>query len=131
MLARKRLRPPCRFSHCAWGPTPTRFGISRNWAPTLWRRSCPLEDGRGTHAASDAHAHEAVPAAPALHLVEERRRQLRAGAAERVAERNRAAVHVEAVGIDGQLAEARDHLRREGLVELDEIDLVEREPGEL
>ena len=32
-------------------------------------------------------------------------------------------------GFDGQLAKDREHLRGERLVQLDEVDLIEREPG--
>ena len=70
-------------------------------------------------------------ALPPLHLVEQRRRQLRAGAAERMAERDRAAVHVQPLRIDRQLLQAREHLRRERFVQLDEIDLIERQSREL
>src|SRR5215204_3528661 len=90
-----------------------------------------LEDPCRAHAAADAHRDQAVSRVPPPHLVEARRRQLGAGAAERVAKRNRAAVDVETIGIDGQLAQAGDHLRGEGLVQLDEIHVVEREPGDL
>ena len=46
-----------------------------------------------------------------------------------MAERDRAAVDVEPIRIDRQLAQAREHLRGERLVQLDEIDLIERQPG--
>ena len=46
-----------------------------------------------------------------------------------MAERDRAAVHVQAIRIDRQLAQAGEHLRRERFVQLDEIDLIERQPG--
>jgi len=45
-------------------------------------------------------------------------------------ERNRAAVHVEPVGIDRHLTQAGEHLRGKRLVELDQVHLVEREPSE-
>ena len=48
-----------------------------------------------------------------------------------MAERDRAAVDVQPLGIDRQLAQAREHLRGERLVQLDEIDLVERQAGQL
>ena len=46
-------------------------------------------------------------------------------------ERDRAAVDVQPIGIDRQLLQAGQHLRGERFVQLDEIDLVERQPGEL
>ena len=45
-------------------------------------------------------------------------------------ERDRATVHVEPVGVDRHLTQAGEHLRRKRLVELDEVHLVEGEPGE-
>src|SRR5262245_48760659 len=81
--------------------------------------------------AADAHRHQAVARLAPLHLVQERRRQLGAGAAQRMTQRNRAAVDVQFLRIDRQLAETREHLRRESLVPLDPVDLVERQDGEL
>ena len=52
-----------------------------------------------------------------------------AGAAERVAEGDRAAVDVEPLLVDPQLAGAGEDLGGEGLVQLDQVDLVEREAG--
>ena len=46
-------------------------------------------------------------------------------------QRDRAAIDVQPVGVDGQLLHTRQHLRRERLVQLDEIDLIERQAGEL
>ena len=48
-----------------------------------------------------------------------------------MAERDRAAVDVQPVGIDRQLLQAGEHLRGERLVQLDEIDLIERQAGQL
>ena len=63
--------------------------------------------------------------------MEQRRRQLGAGAAERMPERNRAPVDVETFRVDWQFAQACEHLRREGFIELDQIDLLERKAGDL
>ena len=46
-----------------------------------------------------------------------------AGAAQWMAERDRAAVDVQSIGIDGKFAQDREHLRRECLVQLDEVEL--------
>src|SRR5438132_1634476 len=61
----------------------------------------------------------------------ERRRQFRAGAAERMPECDGASVDVETLGIDRQLAETGEHLRGKRLVQLDEIDLIQRQPRDL
>ena len=47
-----------------------------------------------------------------------------------MAERDRAAVDVQAVGIHRQLFQAGEHLRGERFIQLDEIDLIEREAGQ-
>ena len=54
-----------------------------------------FEDPRRPHPAADAHRHHAVARRAPPHLVQQRRRQLRAGAAERMAERDGAAVDVQ------------------------------------
>lgn len=55
----------------------------------------PLEDGRGTHAAPDAHAHHAVLNIALDHFVQQRRRQLRSGASKRVAESDGTTVDID------------------------------------
>ena len=57
----------------------------------------------------------------------ERHENPRAGRADRVAEGDRAAVDVEAIAIDRHVAQHGEHLRRERLVQLDEIEVVDRE----
>src|SRR5215467_10263259 len=95
---------------CAW------------WLQWPWLHS--LENSCGAHAAADAHRYQPVSRLPPPHLVQDRRCQLRAGAAERMAECNSAPVDIETIRIDRQFAQAREHLRREGLVQLDEIHLL-------
>ena len=46
-----------------------------------------------------------------------------------MAERDRAAVDVGLVRVQSQAARDRDRLRREGLVALDDVDLVQRQAG--
>jgi hypothetical protein len=80
----------------------------------------------GAHAAADAHGDDGVAAAAAAQLVEQRRGELRAGAPERVAERDGAAVDVELRVGDAELALAVHDLRGEGLVHLEEVDVGRR-----
>src|SRR5262245_4670963 len=54
-----------------------------------------FEDARRAHSAADAHRDHSVASLAALHLVNQRGRKLRPRAAERVAERDRAAVDVQ------------------------------------
>src|SRR5215208_3781375 len=72
---------------------------------------------------ADAERGQSVAPATAAQLVRERAEQPGAGAAERVADRDRAAVHVELVVIDAELAHRGEHLRGEGLVQLDQVDV--------
>src|ERR1700719_2959590 len=90
-----------------------------------------LENRRRTLPTADAHGDHAVSRPAPAHLAEELHGQLRAGSAERMSEGDRAAVDVDALLIHPELAHHRERLRAEGLVQLDEIDLVEREAGEL
>ena len=48
-----------------------------------------------------------------------------------MAECDGTAVDVQAIGVDGEFGQARQHLRRERFVELDEIDLIQRQAGPL
>ena len=58
-------------------------------------------------------------------LVQERDDEPRAAHPERMAERDRATVHVHAFLVEPELAADRERLRGEGLVQLDEVDIVE------
>src|SRR5215813_13843510 len=59
----------------------------------------PLHDRHIGHAAAFAHGLQAVALVALFQCVHQRRHQLGAGAAERMAERDRAAVDIEPVGI--------------------------------
>ena len=95
------------------GPASRRVG--RNpWARGALRRRCdtqPLDDGGVGHAAALAHRLQAVAAAGALELVEQRGHELGAGAAERVTEGDRAAVDVHLAHVGVVLLLPREHDR--------------------
>src|SRR2546421_6840430 len=78
---------------------------------------------------ADAHAEgrQAVTAVAASELVEERDHETGAAHPERMAERDRAAVHVHLLLVQAELADDDETLRRERLVQLHEIDLVDPE----
>ena len=59
------------------------------------RRLEALEDAGRAHASANAHGHQSVARLPAFHLLEECRSQFSAGAAERMAESDRATVDVD------------------------------------
>src|SRR3954468_21203789 len=88
-----------------------------------------LDDGGVGLAAALAHRLQAVAAAGALELVQERRHQPGPGRPQRVAERDRAAVHVDLGQVGAGLLLPREHHRRERLVDLDEVDVVDRQAG--
>src|SRR5215813_23715 len=90
-----------------------------------------LENARRAHSAADAHCDHSVASLAALHLVKQRGRQFRARAAERVAERDRAAVDVQPFEIEIQLLYDRQSLGGEGLVEFYQIDLFELQARDL
>src|SRR4051812_32188866 len=83
-----------------------------------------LDDRARPEPTTAAHRHEADRLVGALELVQQRRDEARARGAERVPERDRAAVHVHAVHVRVELAAPGGDDRREGLVDLDEVDVV-------
>ena len=88
--------------------------------------SCALEDGGDPLADADAHRRQPKVAAPAAELVNERRHHSRARGAEGMAERDGAAIHIDGRRIEPELAHAGDRLRRERLVQLDQIEIGDR-----
>src|ERR1044071_23857 len=79
---------------------------------------------RDPHAAADAKRSEAAPRVALLHFVKQGDQHARARGADRVAERNGAAVHVHLLRVPAHLAVDRDRLRGEGLVDLQEIEIL-------
>src|SRR5262249_22312808 len=73
----------------------------------------PCEERGRALAAAHAHRPDAVPRPAALHLVRDRADQARAGHAERMADRDRSAVHVQPLHRNAEPVAAVDHLRRE------------------
>ncbi len=92
-------------------------------------RSDPLDDRRRAHARSDAERDEAGGKIAPLQFVERRSEDHGACCAERVAERDGAAVHVQFVVRHFQLAHEAEHDRGEGLIDLVEVDVVLRHAG--
>src|SRR4051812_11290484 len=88
--------------------------------------SLPFEDRRQALSYPDAERRDAARGAGASHLVDQRRGQAGAAATKRVTDRNRAAVDVQFCVVDAQLALAGEGLRGERLVQLEQVDAVER-----
>src|SRR5512132_2775514 len=117
---------------CASTPTET---LARQTARVCAGRA-PSSSRRRTFeerrlALTHAHAHRRQPVAPAAaaELVEQRHDEARPSHPERVPERNRTAVDVHLFGIQPQLADHHGALRSEGLVQLDQVDLVTLDAG--
>src|SRR5687768_12201567 len=82
-------------------------------------------------AAADAHRHDAVALVTARELAEQVTRKARARHSVGMTDGDRAAVDVELLGVEAELVTAIHGLRRERLVELDQIDVVLLDAGEL
>src|SRR5688572_10117293 len=90
-----------------------------------------LEETRGTLPTTNTHGDDAVAGFAAKELVGDGADHARAGHAERVADRDRAAVRIQLLHRDAELVAAVDDLGREGLVQLPHVDVVHLEPGAL
>src|SRR5262249_10769440 len=97
---------------------------ARYWIRPLAVR---LEESRGALTAAHAHRHHAVPGLAAKELVGDRADHARARHAERMTDRDRAAVDVELRGIDAELIATVNDLRGERLVQLPHVDVVDLE----
>ena len=89
----------------------------------------PLEQRGLALPDADAEGREPVAAAAAAQLVQERDDEARAAHPERMAERDRAAVDVHALRVEAELADHREALRRERLVQLDEVEVGDADAG--
>src|SRR5690606_19801507 len=96
------------------------------------RRSAEaLDAGAGAEAGAAAPGGQGVPAAGAPELLEGPGGPAGAGGAERVAEGDGAAVDVDLLGVDAALLLPGEHDRGEGLVDLEQVDLVDADAGAL
>src|SRR4051794_24364002 len=95
---------------------------------TPWRLH-PFEGERDSLADADAHGCKRKAAADLMKLVGGGERQARPGHAERVTERDRAAVriHPRRIVWHAEPAENREPLGGEGLVQLDDVEIADRD----
>src|SRR5262245_19519419 len=91
--------------------------------------SDPLQDHGDALAAADARRRAAERLAALFHLAQQRQQQASARGAERVAERDRAAVDVALLAVELQLLLAAEVLRRERLVDLDQVEVTDLQAG--
>src|SRR5438552_10124555 len=109
----------------------TLYTLSGMAPPSRKRASRPLlyrfeQPGR-SHPAADAHGDDAVALLLAAQLEQDRAGHARPGHAVGMADRDRAAVRVELRRVEAEPVAAVDDLRGEGLVQLDDVDVVELE----
>src|SRR5262249_43251692 len=100
-----------------WYPGPGMTSLNR------LERRLPLDAHCNAHATTDAKGGEALLGIALLHLVEQRHQHARAGRADRVAERDCAAVDVDLAGVPAEVLVDRAGLRREGFVGFDEVEV--------
>src|SRR5664279_6488967 len=89
----------------------------------------PLNDGRDTHAATDAQRDERPAGTTALELVDHGAGDHGAGGAQRVTHRDGATVDVELLVGDVQVLLELQHPRGEGLVQFEQVDVVDGQAG--
>src|SRR5574340_1135633 len=91
----------------------------------------PFEYSGGALPAAHAHRHHAISAAAPFQIVQQRRGELRAGAAERMSQRDRAAVWIDPVHRQAGVPYDRERLDCEGFVQLDDAQVFQAQPREL
>src|SRR5580692_1457428 len=89
----------------------------------------PLDNGAGRQRTAAAHRHEPVRLVAALELVQNRRDQPTAGRADGVADGDGATVHVDLVHVGIVHAGPTHHDGGEGLVHLEEVDVLHGHAG--
>src|SRR5215218_4154860 len=91
--------------------------------------ACDLEDHRVALTAAGADRRDAEAAATPPQLVDQRAEDACARGTDRVAQRDRAAVDVHLGLVDAEHPHRVDRDRGEGLVDLEDVDVVDRQSG--
>src|SRR5215207_2109550 len=91
----------------------------------------PLDAHGDAHAAADAQRRETLLGVAAAHLVEERDQDAGARGADRMADGDCAAVDVHDLRVPAHVLVDGERLRREGLVRLDEVEVLDLPAGPL
>src|SRR3974390_3788357 len=87
--------------------------------------SDPFDDGGGPHAAPGAHRHQAGGEVASFQLVENGPAEHGTGGADRVAQRNGAAVDVHRLGVEIEVTHGLERHRGERLVDLPQVDVAD------
>src|ERR1700761_1065784 len=93
----------------------------RTISSAIAERSAALQQQCDPLAAADAQRDQAELEVPALHLVEDLGGDRRSGGADRMPERDRAAVGVDPLLVEAEIVDHRERLGGERLVELDHL----------
>src|SRR3954471_5265247 len=88
-----------------------------------------FDDSCDAHAAADAERCQPPAEVAALELVDQGAEDHRAGGAQRVTHRDRATVDVRDLVADAEVAHEPHRDRRERLVDLEQVDVADLEPG--
>src|SRR5437764_3179235 len=99
------------------------------WLTSSRSSAINLEQTGAALPAADAHGHHAPLGFAPTALLQNVAGEPRAGHAEGMADRNRAAVDVVLVGIDAELIARIETLAGKGLIELPQIDVVDLHAG--
>src|SRR5437867_9519475 len=95
------------------------------------RRLYGFENTRGAHAGAHAHRHHTVLLLASAQAVHDRCGPHRAGRAQRVTERNRAAQRIDPRRVEPELLDHGEALRGERLVQFDPADVILLDAGAL
>src|SRR5262249_17018987 len=101
---------------------------SMSWhtdAPACTLLSLTFHAHRDAHATADAERGEALLGITPLHLVQQRHHHAPARRADRMADRDRATVDVALRSVRAEILVDRAGLRREGLIGLDQIEILD------
>src|SRR5262249_13108393 len=145
------VRMPAPFSTSSWPPTDT---LSSSLTPPTSAASAAIDvihkivksakvrimmspfagserliNARCAHSRSHAHRHHPVLLLAPPHAVDDRRRADRAGGGQGVTKRDGAAQRIHFRGIESKIADHREALRGERLVQFDPVDLVLPDAG--
>src|SRR6266404_4595476 len=95
----------------------------------LWLE--PLKNPRRAHPSADAHGHHAIASPAPLQFAKNASRKLSARTSERMPQSNRTPVGIHALKIEPSFFDYRQRLRREGLVQLDHINVRKLQSSQL
>ncbi len=90
----------------------------------LKHRRKPLPD-------TDAECSDPVVHLAAIHLMNQRRGEPSAAGTQRMADRDRATLDIDAVHVEAEFTYARDGLCCEGLIQFKQADVIDRESGSI